>query len=53
MKYNVYAISDWPESFGEHIVVYENREFVSKEAALAAGQSQYNNLEIEVEEVCE
>ena len=53
MKYNVYAISDWPESFGERIAVYEYKEFASKEAALIAGQKQYNDLEIEVEEVTE
>lgn len=49
MKFNVYAISDWPESFGERMTVYNNKEFASEQEALEAGKRQYDDLEIEVE----
>lgn len=49
MKFNVYAISDWPESYGERMPIYTGKEFPSEEAARAAGAKQYDDLEIEVE----
>lgn len=48
--YNVYAESDWPESMGELMPIYLNKEFESKDHAKAAGESQYDDLEIIVED---
>lgn len=47
-KWNVFAVSDWPESMGELLLVYKAKEFESKDHAKKAGEAQYQNLKIVV-----
>lgn len=48
--YDVYAISDWPESFGEVIMIWECKLFSSWQEAIEAGKQQYPSLEVNAEE---
>lgn len=49
-KYNVYGISDWPESLGEKFLIYREKEFLSEGLAIDAAKALYgNNVEIVVE----
>lgn len=48
-KYNVYVVSDWPETEGEDIGIWKAKEFETWEAALAAGQEIYPGSQILVE----
>lgn len=50
MKYDVYAVSDWPEEYGALIAIYTGKEFASVNEAREAGQRHYSDLEILVEE---
>lgn len=49
-KYNVYGISEWPESLGEKFLIYCEKEFPDEESAAIAAKASYgNNVEIVVE----
>ena len=49
-KFNVYAISDWPENIGQEFVIFEGKEFENKECAIQAAKEHYDDLEIVVRE---
>lgn len=47
--YDVYAISDWPETLGEVIMIWECKLFNSWEEAIQAGKAHYPDLEVNAE----
>ena len=47
MRLNVYGVSSWPEDCGEKFLIYENKEFPSKEVAVKKARQEYSR-ELEV-----
>tara|TARA_Y100001938_G_C7963624_1_gene365622 strand:- start:619 stop:783 length:165 start_codon:yes stop_codon:yes gene_type:complete len=47
--YDVYGVSDWPESLGEEFPIFIGRQFDNVNDAIAAAHAIYNNdLEVHV-----
>jgi len=50
--FNVYGVSDWPESMGERFPIFLEKPFENEEEAKASAQAAYStDLVVEVEEV--
>lgn len=49
-RYNVYGVSDWPETMGERFDIFTAKPFASEADAIAAAQAAYSSeLEVIVE----
>lgn len=52
--YNVYGLSDWPESLGEKFLIFDRKEFSSQTSAATSAKKAYNDaLEVIVEPIPE
>lgn len=48
--YNVYGISNWPESLGEAFLIFSKKAFQSDEEAIQAAKAEYSDdLEVVLE----
>lgn len=41
--YNVYGLSDWPESLGEKFLIFDRKEFSSQASAVTSAKQAYDD----------